>query len=201
MGLRLPIYPYCVAQGKEGVRADQTSHHNKKALSLLKRFEEYLCQPEMRNAAINVIPPQGKKLIPKKGWFKAPVFDEDVKDHTGLAKLMQIVRKSGGTIVIPHITHIVGTKESGPPSPATRKLMVRFDEEDIELLPLVIKTEQTSYDFATFVENGKPAPELFGILPEAARFTVRYLKHSALTRNASRNEADHRQLPAVRTQV
>jgi hypothetical protein len=200
MGLRLPIYPYYVGQGKTGVRTDRASHHNEEALLFLERFERYLSGDEMQKLAFNIIPPHGSRSIPKRGWFRAPLFDKDFDDHAGLAKLMDRVGKNG-TIVIPNITHIIGTRDKGPPSPATKELMVRFDEEDIEVLPLVIKTKLRSFDLTDYIDTGRPACEVFELTTEIARFAVQHLRHSAMTRNALQDLTGKRQVLAVRAQI
>jgi hypothetical protein len=200
MGLRLPIYPYYVAQGKTGARKKLMSHHNDKARSFLERFERYLSGDEMQRLAFNIIPPQGSRSIPKRGWFRAPLFDEDCDHHAELAKLMDRVGKNG-TIVIPNITHIIGTRDKGPPSPATKKLMLRFDEEDIEILPLVIKTKLRSFDLTEYIDTGTPAREVFELTTEIARFAVQHLRHSAMTRNALQDLTGQRQVLAVRARV
>lgn len=199
MGLRLPIYPYYVGQGKIGVRNDRMSHHNEEARSFLKRFEEYLSGAEMQRLAFNVIPPHGSRSVPKRGWFRVPVFDEDCDDHAGLSRLMDRVGKNG-TIVVPNVTHIIGTRDKGPPSPATRQLMLRFDEEDIEVLPLVIKTKLRSFDLTEYIDTGRPAPEIFELTTEIARFAVQHLRHSAMTRNTLR-DLEGRRVLAARAQV
>ena len=200
MGLRLPIYPYYVAQGKTGARKKLMSHHNDKARSFLERFERYLSGVEMQRLAVNVMPPHGSRSVPRRNWFHAPIFDEDCEDHTGLAELMDRVG-TRGTIVVPNLTHIIGTKAQQPPSPATRELMARFDEDDIELLPLVIKTKLRSYDLKKYIDKGRQAPEVFELMPEIARFAVQHLKHSAMTRNRSRDSKGKRQVLAVRARI
>lgn len=197
MGLRLPIYPYYAAQGARGVKFDTTSYFNRTALEEMQQFAAYLSDPAIRRIASNIIPPAGKQSIPTKGWFEPVVFDEDDSDHSGLAVLMAKVGRSG-TILVPDLTHIMGKKEKLPPSAATRKLMTRFDLEDIEVLPLVLKLRSGRYDLRKFPESFRrtkaAAPELFELIPEMARATVGYLQHSAVSGDGRRPPVQRRQL-------
>jgi hypothetical protein len=189
MGLRLPIYPYHAAQGRPGVKSDPTSYFNRTASEELQRFADYLSEPSIQRIASNVIPPAGKQCIPTKGWFEPVVFDEDDSDHSGLAALVTKVGRHG-TILVPDLTHIMGKKEDLPPSAATRKLMVRFDVEDIEVLPLVLKLRSRRDDLrkfpASFRRTNAAAPELFKLMSEMARAAVQYLHHSAISGNGKR---------------
>lgn len=204
MGLRLPIYPYYAAQGKSGVKRDPASFFNRRAFEEMQQFADYLSEPTIRRIASNVIPPQGKQSIPTNGWFEPAVFDEDDTDHKGLAALMARVGKHG-TILVPDLTHIMGKKEKLPPSAATRKLMARFDIEDIEVLPLVLKLQDRPYDLRKFPESFRrtnaPAPELFELMSEIARATVNYLQHSAISGNGRRPPPRRRQLVPARAHV
>jgi hypothetical protein len=204
MGLRLPIYPYYAAQGKRDAKLNSTSHYNAMAFEEMRHFAEYLSEPVVRQVASNVIPPPGKHSIPTKGWFKPALFDEDDRDHSGLAALMARVGKRG-TILVPDLTHIMGKKEDRPPSPATRELMTRFDLEDIEVLPLVLNLKDQRYDLRKFPKSfprtNAPAPELFDLMTEMARATVNYLQHAAVSGNGRRQPAGRRLLVAARTHV
>lgn len=201
MGLRLPIYPYYAAQGRHGVKSDRASYFNRTAFEEMQRFADYLSEPSIRRIASNVIPPAGEQSIPTKGWFEPVVFDEDDSDHSGLAALMASVG-SHGTILVPDLTHIMGKKKKLPPSAATRKLMTRFDVEDIEVLPLVLKLRDRSYDLRKFPDSFSrthaPAPELFELMSEMARATVHYLHHSAISRTGGPPSARRRQLVPAR---
>ena len=195
MGLRLPIYPYYAAQGKTGVKFEPTSFHNQTAFDEMQHFEDYLSEPVIRKVAFNIIPPAGSLSAPAKGWFKPAAFDRDDTDHTGLADLMAKVGKHG-TILVPDVTHIIGKEEDRPPSRATRELMTRFDSEDIEVLPLVLKLRTRRYDLTKFPEffarNHTPSPEIFELMPEIARATVDYLQRAVGSGNGLRHSPSRR---------
>jgi hypothetical protein len=201
MGLRLPIYPYYAAQGTRGMKSDPTSYFNRTAFEEMLQFADYLSKPGIRRIASNIIPPLGKQTIPTKRWFEPAVFDKDDEDHKELAALMASVG-SHGTILVPDLTHIMGKKKNLPPSAATRKLMTRFDVEDIEVLPLVLKLRDRSYDLRKFPDSFSrthaPAPELFDLMSEMARATVHYLHHSAISGTGRRPSARRRQLVPAR---
>lgn len=204
MGLRLPIYPYYAAQGTRGTKSDPTSHFNRTAFEEMQQFADYLSKPDIRRISFNIIPPLGKQTIPTTRWFEPAVFDKDDEDHKGLAALMTSVG-THGTILVPDLTHIMGKKEKLPPSAATRELMTRFDVEDIEVLPLVLKLKGRRYDLREFPElfrrTNAPAPELFELMSEMARTTVNYLQHSAVSGTGRRQPAGRRQLAAARSHV
>lgn len=179
MGVRLPFYPYYAAQGKPKARIKPSSYFNQRALKEMQEFADYLCEPTTRGIAYNIIPPFGKQSIATKGWFETEVFDEDAENHKQLAALMTRVGNRG-TILVPDLTHIIGKEDNLPPSEATRNLMARFDVEDIEVLPLVLKLPERQHDLRKIVRSSsrthRPAPELFELMPEIARATVDYLK-------------------------
>jgi hypothetical protein len=204
MGLRLPIYPYYAAQGRREKKSNPKSTFNRRAYEEMKRFADYLSEPAILRIAFNIIPPLGTQTIPTTRWFEPAVFDEDDDDHRELSALMTRVGRHG-TILVPNLTHIVGKKEKLPPSRATRKLMMRFDEEDIEILPLVLKLKDTSYDLTVFPKSFQrtnvPAPELFELMPEMARLTVRYLNHSAISGRGEAQGAGRQQLTPSRPNV
>ncbi|MBV9978456.1 hypothetical protein [Bradyrhizobium sp.] len=204
MGLRLPVYPYYAAQGMPGVKFDPASFFNRRAFEEMQQFADYLSEPSIRRIASNVIPPQGKQSIPTNGWFETAVFDEDDTDHKGLAALMAKVGKHR-TILVPDLTHIMGKEEKRPPSAATRELMARFDVEDIEVLPLVLKLRGRRYDLRKFPKSfprtHAPAPELFELMSEMARATVDYLQRAVTSGNGKRPTPRRRQLVPARPHV
>jgi len=185
-----------------GVKFDTTSYFNRTAFQEMEQFSDYLSEPTIRRVAFNIIPPPGRQSIPTKGWFAPAVFDEDDRDHKELASLMARVGKHG-TILVPDLTHIMGKKEKLPPSAATRKLMTRFDLEDIEVLPLVLKLRDRRYDLRKFPKSFSrthaPAPELFELMPEIARATVDYLKRYVTCGSGKRPAPRRRQLVPARS--
>ena len=148
---------------------------------MLEQFRSYLSRPDVREIAFNIIPSRGQHSILKSKWFCPVRFDPDEKDHAGLAELASSVRSSG-TILIPTDAHILGAGDSGPPSPATKALMERFDEEDIEVLALKCQIGDLRYDlYSEYIEPGKVDPQIFELMPEIARHFVGHLRRAVMS--------------------
>lgn len=199
MGLRLPIYPYYAAQGVRGKKFDPTYWMNEDACKEMRQFADILCAPAARQIAFNIIPHRGKQKVPTTGWFEPAVFDRDDKDHEGLAGLMTRVGNRG-TILVPDLTHVMGKKKQRP-SEATRRLMVRFDSEDIELLPLVLNLKDKNYDLREFYRSQVPTSDLFELMPEMARAAVDYLKRAVATGSGKRRPPERRWLVPERPRL
>lgn len=177
MGLRLPIFPYHAAQGKEAPRRSATSYHNNRARVALERFQAVLSREDVKSDAFNLI--RGRLRLIRGNWFRSVEFEEDDEEYPVLNRLLDTVGKHG-TILVPDVTHIVGKKDEKrlSTSPVTRQLVERIDAENIEILPLVLKLENKTYDLRKCANCNEPGKVLFELMPQIAMDTTEYLKRA-----------------------
>ena len=176
MGLRLPIYPYYVGKGKADASKDEGSHYNKLAYAPLERFQTYLSRADVKSIAENIIFGSIKK---NDSWFCTRTFDLDRYEHPELSRLLIEVGKHG-TILIPDLTEITGTKEKRTPRWKLEELVEQIYGDNIEVLPLIFKIKgQQSYDLTKIVDSGRPDPTIFEVMPQIAMKTTEYLKRFA----------------------
>jgi hypothetical protein len=173
MGLRLPIYPYYVGKGKPAASKKRNSHFNDVARETLEAFETYLSHPGVKRLAENVI---FDSVKPRGRWFRTHTFDKDRDEHPKLLDLLNAVGKKG-TILIPDITHITGSREKRTPRWKLEELVDQIADGNIEILPLVLKIKNgPSYDLRKIVDSGRPDPTVFELMPEIAMATTEHLK-------------------------
>lgn len=157
MGFRLPIYPYVVAQGKGAPRLDLKKGFNARNLRLVDELRNYLANENVKNEATNLTP-NGLDL--ERDWFRPLTFETDDGRRPKLKRLLEEVGDRG-TILVPNMRHIMGSRNVGSRSKATLTLMSKIVKDTIE----VVSIKHPKHDLAEVINGGNPCDQLFKRVP------------------------------------